>query len=167
MDIPLAICTALGLSADATEKQVVSTIAELKTEKDKALNSAASPSLENFVPRADHDIAINRATVAEEKIKAHEEAALNQQIETELESALKKGVITPATVDYHRACCKQEGGLEQFKKFKDAAPTIADNSNLDDKSLDEQGKGLNTEDRAACDLLGISTEDFLKAKEVA
>ncbi len=167
MKLSLAICTALGLSAEATEAQAVSAISQLKDDKDKALNSANSPSLENFVPRADHDAALNRAEQAERKLKEHEEVAMNQHIEDELDKALKKGVITPATVDYHRACCKQDGGLEQFKKFSESAPKIGEVSGLDDKAANQNDKGLSNEDKAACSLLGLDEDDYLKAKEAA
>ncbi|ASX26708.1 hypothetical protein [Candidatus Williamhamiltonella defendens] len=61
MNLPLALFTALGLSAQATEAQAVSAIHQMKTDKDKALNSVSHPSLEKFVPRTDHDAALNRA----------------------------------------------------------------------------------------------------------
>ena len=166
-DAMLAICTALGLSAEATEAQAVSAINQLKDEKDKALNSANSPSLERFVPRADHEAALNRAEQAENKLKKHEEVAMNQQIEDALDKALKKGVITPVTVDYHRACCKQEGGLDRFSEYLKSAPEMCGDSGLDKKTINQNDKGLSNEDKAACSLLGLNEDEYLKAKEAA
>lgn len=167
MSLSLAICTALGLSAEATEAQAVSAINQMKDDKAKALNSANNPSLEKFVPRADHDAALNRAQTAETKLQEYEATALNQQIEAELDKALKAGVITPATVEYHRACCKQEGGLARFQEFAQAAPKIGETTELDKKAANSHGKGLNEEDKAACRLLGISEDEFIKSKEAA
>lgn len=167
MTLSLAICTALGLSAEATEAQAVSAINQLKDDKDKALNSANSPSLEKFVPRADHDAALNRAQEAENKLKEIEDTALNQQIEDELEKAQKAGAITPATVEYHRACCKQEGGLKRFQEFVQSAPKIGEDTDLDSKAANKQGKGLSEEDKAACHLLGLDEDEFTKIKEAA
>jgi len=166
MTLSLAICTALGLSAGATEAQAISTIIQLKEDRDKALNSADSPSLEKFVPRADHDAALSRVQEAETRLKEIEDTALNQQIEDELEKAQKAGVITPATVEYHRACCKQEGGLERFLEFVQSAPKIGEDTDLGNKAANKQNKGLSEEDKTACRLLGLDEVTFLD-KEAA
>ncbi|EGG93486.1 Mu-like prophage I protein [gamma proteobacterium IMCC1989] len=163
----LAICTALGLPAETPEAQIVTAINQLKDDKTKALNSANNPSLDKFVPRADHDAALNRVQQSEDKLKKIESTALNQQIEDELEKAQKAGAITPATVEYHRACCKQDGGLKRFQDFVQSAPKVGEDSDLDNKGLNNQNKGLNEEDKAACHLLGLDEEDFTKAKEAA
>ena len=39
----------------------------------------------------------------------------------EIEAALGAGKITPATVEYHKASCRQDGGLERFRDFVKAA----------------------------------------------
>ena len=132
------ILAALGLAEDATDEQVVTAINTLKQERDsaeeKARNSAdsssAPPSLEKFVPRADYDQAVQRAANAEAKVAEAEKQALDNEIEAEITKALEAGKITPATADYHRAQCKAEGGLERFKKYIEAAPEVARNTNL-------------------------------------
>ncbi|USH01073.1 phage protease [Grimontia kaedaensis] len=163
MPLPLAICTALALPPEATDAQAVSAINQLKDDKATALNQAQNPSIDKFVPRADHDAALNRAQDAESALKAVREKALNQQIEETLDKALKAGVITPATVDYHRACCKEEGGLARFEKYAETAPTIGDDSGLDDRARNQTS--LTEEDRVACRLLGIEEDAYTAAKE--
>ncbi|WP_018694434.1 phage protease [Algicola sagamiensis] len=160
MALALAIATVLGLSSDSTEEQAVYAINTLKTDKEKALNHAQNPSLEKFVPRADHDVALNRAKEAEQKIKDIEEKSLNQKIEQEIESALIAGVITPATADYHRANCQQEGGLGRFQAYVKAAPEIAGDSGLDGKKTPEHTSRLSEDDKEACQLLGLSEKEF-------
>ncbi|MFD2177754.1 phage protease [Veronia pacifica] len=163
MPLPLAICSALGLPPEATDAQAVSAIERLVNDKATAMNQASNPSLEKFVPREDHDAALNRAQSAEDKLKASEEFALNQQIEQALNKALKAGAITPATVDYHRICCQMEGGLERFETYVENSPKIGEDSGLDDKAINRDT--LSEEERTACRLLGIEETDFTAAKE--
>lgn len=95
-----------------------------------ALNRAEAPDLARFVPRADYDAVVSRARNAElwlvERDRAEHEAA----IEREIEAALAAGKIVPATVEYHRATCRDGGGLERFRAFVAATPAIADPSGL-------------------------------------
>jgi len=168
MTLPLALCTALGLSAQATEAQAVSAIHQMKTDKDKALNRASHPSLEKFVPRADHDAALNRAQAAEIRLREIEHRALHQHIEDELEKAQKIDAITPATVDYHRACCQQDGGLTRFRAFLQCAPRMGEDTDWERKAVNKHSQGLSEEDKAACLLLGLDDKDeFNQIKEAA
>lgn len=154
----------LGLSETATEDVVLNSITTLKTEHATALNHAASPPLDRFVPRADHDLALNRATTAETELKAMKASQLDTAINHEIDAALAAGKITPGTKDYHIAQCRQEGGLDRFKAYCAAAPVIADNSDLGQRKL-ETGTALNAEEKAACIALGISEEDYIKANK--
>ncbi|MEI6704142.1 MAG: phage protease [Deltaproteobacteria bacterium] len=163
------LLTLLGLPATATEQEVLDCIASLKNKKpdcdgDGAMNRQA-PSIDKFVPRVDYDLALNRATTAETKIKDIESKAIETAINTEIESALKAGKITPATVDHHKNACIRAGGVEEFKAFCQVAPTIADNSNLSNRKPDNDNKALNTEEIYICKALGISETDFIKQKE--
>ncbi len=174
MSVSPAICTALGLPAQATEEQTVSAINQLQTDKDKALNTAANnpslpslPSLEKFVPRADHDAALNRAQNAETKLQEIQDTTLNLQIEDELDKAQQAGTITPATLAYHRACCKQAGGLQRFQEFVKSAPKFGADTDLDNKAANKHRKGLSEEDKAACRLLGVAEDEFTTTKEAA
>jgi phage I-like protein len=158
---------ALGLSADATEAQALNALQELKNDHDKALNTAKTPSLDKFVPTADYDKAVNRAETAEEALK--EKVAADQEglIETAINSALKAGKIVPATADYHRAACREEGGLDRFNDFVEKSPVIAGDPNLDDKGQNKDANSvqLTAEDKAVCASTGMSEEDFLEHKK--
>jgi hypothetical protein len=72
---------------------------------------------------------------------------LETAINTEIDTALKAGKITPATVDYHKAQCRTEGGLERFKQFVAATPVIGGDTNLDGKNPDGGNKALNAEEK--------------------
>ena len=123
---------ALDLPDGATEEAALNRIAGLKGDLATALNRADSPSLEKFVPRADHDAALARATNAESKLGEVQTMIAETAINAEIDVALKEGKITPATVEYHRASCRQEGGLDRFKAFCQAAPAVAADTGLDD-----------------------------------
>ncbi len=119
-----AVCSALALPAGADEAAVLTAITALHSAVATATNRADSPDLTKFIPRADYDAALSRAANAEQRLADIEKAQLNQQIETALERGLKAGQITPATVEFYRAGCQREGGLEAFEAFLTTAPAI-------------------------------------------
>ncbi|MGB1763000.1 phage protease [Alloalcanivorax xenomutans] len=171
-----AIRNALGLKDDATEDDGVQAINQMKQDKDaaeqakaqaeqdkEAAINRATPSLDKFVPRADYDSAMNRTRELEQKLKERDEAELEGQIDAAINQALDDGKITPATADYHKAQCRQEGGLERFKAYVEAAPKVADDSDLDTRKP-EAGKdtALNQEEARVAALFGNSAEDLKK-----
>jgi len=160
------LLAALGLPPTATFAEALNHITKVKGELATALNSAQSPPLDKFVPRADYDTALNRATAAESKLADQAKARLETAINTEIDAALKAGKITPATKDYHIASCRAEGGLERFKAFVAAAPAIAGDSNLDDKDPSKTTTALNAEEQKICDMMGLSVEDYKKANGI-
>lgn len=163
MPVPAAIVKALGLKEDATEDQVVSAINSTQSDLQTARNSAESPSLEKFVPRADYDKTLERASNAENKLKEQEKTRIEGEIETAINSALKAGKITPATADYHKAQCRQEGGLARFQEYVKAAPSVGDGTDLDTRDPEAgKGKALNGESQKVAAMFGNSAEDIQK-----
>lgn len=156
----------LGMSETATFAEALNRITAMKGDLATALNRADNPALDKFVPRADHDAVLARATNAEQALADLKKTGLEQEIETAINAALKDGKITPATADYHRAQCRQEGGLKLFADFVQAAPVLGDPSGLDGKKADT-GTALNAEERQLCQAMGVSEEDFLKTKKGA
>lgn len=155
-----AILAALGLPATATEQQAVAAIQALKDAKEQALNSERTPSLDKYVPRADYDATVQRAQNAEQQLKQRDQEQLQTAINAEIEAALNAGKITPATKAYHVAQCQQEGGLERFREFVKAAPSVTD-------PVLPQGQpgtttALNSEQQTAARMLGMSDAEYLK-----
>jgi len=130
-----AIAAALGLDAGADIAAIVAAINALKSEgEDAAAMNRRQPDLDKFIPRPDYDAALNRAANAEQKLAEIATAQLNQQIETALNTALKAGQICPATVEFYRAGCQKDGGLEAFNQFlKTAPPVLGAKPDLDGK----------------------------------
>lgn len=121
MPFPTAVCSALALPAGADEPAVIAAIADLAR---AANRPQADPDLTKFVPRPDYDAALNRASAAEARLKEIEAGQLNQAIEAALNTALQAGQICPATVEFYRAGCQKEGGLEAFNQFVRVAPPV-------------------------------------------
>jgi phage I-like protein len=127
-----------------------------------ATNAAANPSLDKFVPRADYDAALARATNAEASLADRDKEAKETAINAAIEKALADGKITPATVEYHKAQCAQEGGLERFAEYCAAAPVIGDPSTMDKRRPEDQGTALNAEEQRIAEMFGNSVEDLQK-----
>lgn len=158
-----AVLAALGLPENATEEQATNAISGLKTDLVTATNRAASPSLEKFVPRADFDQALAKATNAEQQLATIRQEKLDADIETAINAALATGKITPATVDYHKAQCAQQGGLDRFAAYCTAAPAIGEPSALTGKKPEGQAKAMNASEKEICEKLGLSEDEYLKA----
>ncbi|MBT0664772.1 hypothetical protein KI809_10715 [Geobacter pelophilus] len=153
---------ALGLPAGTTFAAALNHIAQMKTSLATALNHANNPPLDKFVPKADYDLALNRAVTAESTLTTLKTEQLDVAINTEIDAALKAGKITPSTKDYHIANCRQEGGLERFKAFVATAPAVVQDSTLDGKKVPESGVALNAEEQQIADMFGNSPEDLKK-----
>ncbi|MEX0732850.1 MAG: phage protease [Aquisalimonadaceae bacterium] len=161
--LPEAILKALGLKDDATADDAVAAINSTQGDLQTARNRAENPSLEKFVPRGDYDKALERATNAETKLAEQEKTRLDGEIDSAINAALKAGKITPATAEYHKAQCRQDGGLERFQEYVKAAPTVGDATDLDDRDPEAgKGKALNGEQQAVAAMFGNSAEDIQK-----
>lgn len=152
----------LGLPESAGEEEALNAVERLQSDLQTARNRAETPPLDKFVPRADFDQALERAANAEKRLNQMEQEQLEAQINAAIDQALKAGKITPATKGFYAAMCRSEGGLEQFKKFVEAAPTIGDVSNLDGKKPPEQQPQLNRETEQLAAVFGNSVEDLQK-----
>ena len=157
------IAAALGLPEAATVGECVMGIAALKAEKAVAVNAAATPDLTRFVPRADLETALNRATTAEAALAAVKTADAETAITRAVDEAIRAGKVAPASKDYYLAACRAEGGLDRFRAHVAGLPSHFAPSGLD-KRDPEAGTGapaaLNAEERAVCRAMGIPEDKF-------
>ncbi|MBI2235391.1 MAG: hypothetical protein HYU60_00275 [Magnetospirillum sp.] len=161
------IYAALGLVDGANEDQILAAVNKLKTDLGVAANKAATPDLERFVPRADYDQAVARATNAEQTLQAERGKAMNVEIDVVVKQALAEGKIAPASEEYYRAQCRKEGGLEEFRKFIGAAPKIVDgNAIVTGEPPAAKQTGLSDGEKAICKQMGITEADYIKSKGV-
>ncbi len=155
-----AILKALGLKDNASETDVLAAINTMQSDHATALNNAAIPDPGKFVPKADHDLALNRISTFEKAKKETEEVAIN----TAVDAAIEGGKVAPASRDYHIAACKQDGGLKRFQTMVGASPEIAGKSDLDKKDPAKNKTQLSDEEVAVCKQLGMTEEEFATAK---
>lgn len=156
------LLAALGLPDGTTFDAALSHIGQLKGSLATAANAAVNPPLDKFVPRADYDTALGRATNAEQALADLKKAEQVKAIDDAISTALAAGKITPATEAYHRAQCAQAGGLARFEDYCKAAPVIADPSAMDQRQPGEQNAALNAEQRKVCAQLGLDAAEYLK-----
>jgi phage I-like protein len=153
----------LGLAETATEEQATNAVKKLQGDLQTALNRAETPSLDKFVPRADYDAAVARATNAETKLSERNKTDLETAVTAAVDGAVKSGKIVPASRDYYTAMCRQEGGLAEFEKFLTTAPVIGKPSDLDGKDPDkDKGLALNADQSKIAGMFGNSAEDLKK-----
>lgn len=160
--LPIALCSALGIAESATENEAIAAATQLKTAA--AARNGEQPDLNRFVPRPDFDAMQTRALNAESAVATHQRTEQEKTINAEIDAALKAGKITPATVDYHRAACAEQGGLERFRSYVKAAPVVADVSGLSGAQPNNTGTAtaLNAEQAAVCAQLGLDPVEFAK-----
>lgn len=160
------VCAALGLVDGANEEQILGAVAKLKTDIETATNKAEKPDLEKYVPRADYDQVMQRATNAEQQLQTLKGQALAAEVDALIDQAQKDGKIAPASAEFYRATCKTADGLDQFKKFVAAAPKIVAPGGNGPAAPPPAADGkLSDEERAICRQMGLSEADFLKSKE--
>jgi phage I-like protein len=158
-----ALCKALGLHEDASPEAVLTSVNAL-------VQRADNPPLEKFAPRSDYDAAVKKAADAETALNQIKDSMRETEITELVEGAIKDGKITPAAKDFYLTSCRFEGGLEAFKGFLKSAPvhSVKADSGLDDKIDPGSANGaLSEQEKAVCRNLGLSEEDFLKAKRTA
>ncbi|SDI83639.1 Mu-like prophage I protein [Pseudomonas flavescens] len=160
MPLSVALAAVLGLTVDDSEDQAIAAITKLKATA-QAANSEHS-NIERYMPRADYDAVLLRATNAEQALVSTKKAEREKTVDAEIEAALKAGKITPATTDYHRAACQEEGGLERFRSFVAAAPVVGDPSDLVERKPNKTATALNSEQQAMCVQLGVDPVEFAK-----
>lgn len=159
------IALALGLASNATEAQIVAKIKDNQQEHQTALNQVNSPPPDKFVPKADYDLALNRAQTAEQKLAEQESALLQADAAAAVDQAIADKKIAPASRDYHLATCATAEGLARFQDFAKSAPALLVDSNLDTKKPGDAGNhGLTDTELAICQALGKSPAEFAKAK---
>jgi phage I-like protein len=146
-DMDKQVLDALGLAEGATVAEVVGAINKQKSDLAMATARAESPSPEKFIPRADYDAALARATTAEQKLAEREKTEREAEITAAVDGAVKEGKIAPASKDHYLALCRKEGGLDEFKKLVGTLPKIVNPNNLNNRT--PEGQGVDESDSVA------------------
>lgn len=159
----IALCKSLGLTDEASDSAIQAAVEVLKTDKDKALASVATPPSDKFVPRADYDKVSGDLTKAQASLQEQSEKEVTDLVD----AAVKAGKVDPASKAYHLAACKTEGGLDRFKEMVGDldVSSVAKPSGLDDKTPRAATGTMTAEEKSMCKLTGTSHEDYLKERD--
>lgn len=154
---------ALGLPAATTKADVITAIGKLRGDLQTATAAMQNPPLEKFVPRADYDQVMTRATAAEQKLAERDAADLEAKVNTLVEDAVKAGKIAPASKDHYVALARKEfASVENLLKV--TAPVVTPGGGPDPSGDPAKGKALTDEEKALCAALGISEEAYAKTE---
>ncbi|WP_051340943.1 phage protease [Azospirillum halopraeferens] len=160
-----ALCRELGLAETATMDEVLAAVRRTKSDLATATNRAETPDIARFVPRADYDTAVARATNAEKALADVEAATLKADVDALIERGKAEGKISPATEDFYRAQCRDRAGVDRFRDFLKAAPKVLDPSpSIPGKPPAGDGT-LSDDDRAVCRQMGFTEDDWRKHRE--
>ncbi len=161
MPVPAPLAAALGLSADCTAEAAVAAVAALKEANTVALNRAAVPDLNLYVPRPDLEAALNRAEAAETSLRLAQTAERDKEIEALLQEGLAAARISPPTVAYHRAQAQTPGGIARLREYLGAAAAVL----TADTRTGQPPAGplvLNADERAIAAAFGNTPETLAK-----
>lgn len=155
-----AVLQALGLQPTATAAEAVLAINALREERATALNAARVPDPALFVPRADHELALNRISTFETAEATRRDA----EIVAAVDAAVAAGQVAPASRDYHLASCRAEGGLERFRAFTATAPAIVTPAAATTPAPGPATPALTADELAICRMFGTTPTAFAAAK---
>lgn len=145
---------ALGLSETAT-------IAEAIT----AVNALQTPSPQKFVPRADLDQALARATNAEQKLAEFEKAQAQAAAEVLVDKAIADRKIAPASRDHYlKLALNSRADVEALLATTPAIIPAGADKDLAKGDPAGQAGALTPDEKAMCAQLSLPEEQFLKAR---
>jgi len=163
-DTPMlkSIAAALGLKDDATVEEVIAAIQEKDQELETARASSV-PSLDQYVPRADYDLALARADGAEAKLTENADKARKDEATTLIEKCVTEGKIAPASKDHYlNIATRDQAGFDMVKELAGTLPKLTDTPDLDDSK--PNAHGLTDLERETAASLGLTEEQFAAQK---
>lgn len=158
----LAMFAALGLQASATPEAAAEAAAGLAADNKKLreqLAEAAAPKADTYVPRSEFD----RLVAERDGLKAALEAAAVEKRKAEIDSVMDEFAdrIPPSMREFYRRSAEAIG-LDEFRRFAAAIPAIA-GANTKLTKLGES-TGLSEAERSVAKQMGITEQEFVKAK---
>ena len=154
-----SIALALGLPETATEAEIAAKITATQTE----LAAARTPSPDRFMPRADYDTVLARATTVEAELATQKKLTRDAEVENVIASAVAGGKITPASREHYVALAATDAGLASVRALvASLQPVIADVSVEGDPA--KTTGALTPVEQHIARSLGLSAEDFTKAR---
>jgi ATP-dependent protease ClpP protease subunit len=158
----IALCSALGLSADVSNDVLVQRASALKSAEGKA------PEGFELTPKGEFAAAQARALAAETELLATRKASRDVAVNALIDEAVKSGKATPASREKYAALCATDAG---FEAVKDLFAALAPMALVGEQGRDGAPKGaadicaLTDEERAVAKALGKSEAEMLAYKK--
>lgn len=129
-----------------------------------AVNALQTPSPAKYVPRADYDQMLTRATNAEQKLAEDDKVRAQAAAEQLVDKGIADGKVAPASRDHYlKLALNSRADVEALLA---SAPAILKTGADDKLGKDDPAKGasgLTATQKAMCDQMGLTEEQFLKA----
>ena len=139
------ICNSLGIAEGATEAEVVTEINSLRSRLAAAETKAAE---------------------AERKIREQEEAAFEAELNSAVEKGVEDGKIAPAQKEFFLTSINSQEALDSFKAMLGKSPRLIEDGETVTGKPEGEGKvSLNAEEKAFSEMLGVTQEEYINAKE--
>lgn len=160
----IALCSALGISADVTDDVLVQRVTALMASAGKA------PEGFELTPKGELATAQARAASAETELLATRKATRETAVNATLDEAVKAGKVVPASREKYAALCATDAGFETVKELLASLPvspllTEQGSSKAPPSVVAEGNVKLSDEDRIAAKMSGISLEQALENKK--
>ncbi|MDP1617335.1 phage protease [Phenylobacterium sp.] len=154
MSLLTRLVAALGLAATTTEDDLVTAV----TTQTALAADARNP--EKFVPAADLQLAIARATTAEGKLAEIETTAQTAAAQAKVDDAIAAGKLAPASREHWLSIAQANG--EAFDKAVASMPAVLDPTKTDKKpgATEADADGLTADQVALCAALGVEPTAF-------
>ena len=155
-----ALKAACGLGADASNDVLFVAL------NSKATQAPAAPALNaDTVPRADLEVALNRAKAAEEALATHAKASHEVAVNAAIEGAKKDGKIAPASEAHYRALCATPDGLKMATELFASLPSLVALASVPLTPIaDAQNASLNAAEKRVAKSLGLTDAQALANK---
>jgi len=159
----LAMFAALGLQPNATPEAAAEAAAVLAADNKKLREqlAEAAPKADTYVPRAEFD----RLVAERDGLKAELAKAAVEKRKAEIDAVMDEFAdrIPPSMREFYRRSAEAIG-LDEFRRFAAAIPPIAGTATKFTKLGDSAG--LTEAERSVAKQMGITEQEFVKAKKV-
>ena len=151
---------ALGLKPGANEEEAVAALNSIKEEINNlkvAVNSDDQKT--DVIPRADYQLAINRAEKAEAAIVQKQREDFEIALNDALGDAVKDGKIAPSSREFYQKTIRSTDDLSDFNSFINSAPPVLENQRIPEGRADSGKTELNAEEAEIARQFGYSVEE--------
>ena len=154
------ILAALGLKAGASEDDALKALNGVKAEVE-TLRAAKveTNSQQDLVPKADYQLAMNRAEKAEAALANRDKTEFQNALNSALDAAVTAGKIAPASREFYVKTVRNAEDLNEFKTFIAGASAVVTNHQQQaPESIPGNSSALNAEEAEIARQFGYDAE---------